>query len=161
MQLITEEYRDLNKKLHEEREDYGASSARWAPQIRDLCEHLETKDVLDYGCGKCKLAFNLPFTINNYDPCIDEFNYEPDPADIVVCTDVLEHIEPDCIDDVISHLLVLTKKCLFLNVATRPAAKTLADGRNAHLIVQSANWWIGGLIKLFNVVNINVLEGQL
>jgi len=30
----------------------------------------------------------------------------------------------------------------FLVIATRPAAKKLADGRNAHLIVEPASWWL-------------------
>jgi 2-polyprenyl-3-methyl-5-hydroxy-6-metoxy-1,4-benzoquinol methylase len=65
----------------------------------------------------------------------------PEPHDIVACTDVLEHIEPDCLDDVLKDIRRCTKKVAFLLIATRPAIKVLADGRNAHLIQQPYTWW--------------------
>jgi hypothetical protein len=61
---------------------------------------------------------------------------------MVVCTDVLEHIEPEHLDAVLRHVCSLAKKAVFLQIATRPAKKCLPDGRNAHLTVQSAEWWL-------------------
>ena len=61
---------------------------------------------------------------------------------MVTCTDVLEHIEPKYIDNVLLHLFLLSDRIIFLNINTREANKTLPDGRNAHLIVQKGDWWI-------------------
>jgi hypothetical protein len=36
----------------------------------------------------------------------------------------------------------LTRKVLFLSVHTGSAAKTLSDGRNAHLIQRPPEWWL-------------------
>jgi hypothetical protein len=36
-------------------------------------------------------------------------------------------------------------------IATRPAKKHLPDGRNAHLIVQDSDWWLGQLEKRWTV----------
>ncbi len=152
MQTISDEYRELNRQLHNDNPHYGASAVRHVSLIMQLAHRLDTQDILDYGCGKSTLARNMPFDIKQYDPAILKFADQPQPADIVVCTDVLEHIEPDHIDNVLLHLQQLTKKAGFFTVATRPAKKTLADGRNAHLIIQPANWWLNKLIPLFDIV---------
>jgi hypothetical protein len=36
-------------------------------------------------------------------------------------------------------------------IATGPAAKTMPDGRNAHLIQEGAEWWISRLFARFKV----------
>lgn len=150
--LITEEYRKLNERLHETNKHYGTSGHKWATQVQNLCKMVGSTDVLDYGCGKSTLAQNLPFAINQYDPAIEKYSTPPNPADIVVCTDVLEHIEPDCIKDVLTDICRLTKQLTFLCIANRPAKKTLEDGRNAHLIQENEMWWLGHILPLFHLL---------
>jgi 2-polyprenyl-3-methyl-5-hydroxy-6-metoxy-1,4-benzoquinol methylase len=156
--LISEEYRSLNSKLHQDRKDYGVQGKMYAPQIRQLAESLQTTDVLDYGCGKGTLAANLPFPIHQYDPAVAEHDTEPMPADLVVCTDVLEHIEPECLADVLNDLKRVTRHVLFCTVATRPAKKKLADGRNAHLIIETIEWWLPRLMERFTLRNVNAQD---
>lgn len=152
MKTITEEYIKLNKQLHEQRSSYGTSSGKWVSLVQQLCVKYNTTSVLDYGCGKGLLQKNLPFEILQYDPAIEEHSARPTPRDIVVCTDVLEHIEPECLDAVLDDLKNLTNKVALLNVATRKAVKTLPDGRNAHLIVQPKSWWLPKIEERFNVI---------
>lgn len=149
---ITEDYRKLNEKLHETNKHYGAGGHKWASQIQGLAKMVGTTDILDYGCGKSTLAQNLPFSIKQYDPCIPKYSNLPEPADMVVCTDVLEHIEPECIDDVLRHICQLTKSMAFLVIANRPAKKTLEDGRNAHLIQENEMWWLSKYLPLFHLL---------
>jgi 2-polyprenyl-3-methyl-5-hydroxy-6-metoxy-1,4-benzoquinol methylase len=150
---ITNEYRDANKRLHEINPKYGSSSAKWAPKVLELVRSTGSSSVLDYGCGKGNLASALPdLDVREYDPAIAGKDAEPAPADLVVCTDVLEHIEPDCLDDVLAHIRSVTVKAAFLNIATRPAVKTLPDGRNTHLIIQPQDWWRSRVEKFFEVV---------
>ena len=160
MEFITPEYLEQNKALHKTRKDFGASSAHWVTTVKELCERLDTIDVLDYGCGKGKLAANLPFHIHQYDPAIVKHSKEPKPADIVVCTDVMEHIEPECLISVLKHLKSLTKKACFFAIATRPAKKHLPDGRNAHLIIQNANWWTVILSEYFDIQMMQNKQGE-
>lgn len=164
--LITDNYRELNRQLHETNESYGMSGQRYADLVMALAAGMKTKKILDYGAGKCTLSKACPmFSFTNYDPCVPGLEELPEPHDLVVCTDVLEHIEPDCLQDVLKHLSEVTKKILFVQVATRPASKTLADGRNTHLIVKKPIWWVnvmsgfGGVDLGLEILNMNVTEG--
>lgn len=149
--LITEDYRKLNAEKHETSKTYGTSGHRWAQTIKEMTEVFRARTILDYGCGKGSLNTKLmenadiehpPYVVLEYDPAIPEKATLPGRCDLVVCTDVLEHIEPECLDEVLDHLRALTGKAAFLTVATGPAMKTLPDGRNAHLIQEGPKWWL-------------------
>lgn len=160
MQTITEDYRELNRKLHLSNEFYGVSGKRYAVPIKTLSDALNTKDILDYGCGKRTLESALGFKIKNYDPCIEGFDEIPEAANIVACTDVLEHIEPDHLDDLLDDLKRVTKQIGYFVIATRPAMKFLEDGRNAHLIQKDINWWIPKLESRFDIGDIKEGNGE-
>lgn len=145
--LITDSYKELNRLLHDVSPEYGTSGKRYAKFVQKMVEEYETADILDYGCGKRTMETALGFPISNYDPCIPGLDQKPDPHDIVACTDVLEHIEPDCLDEVLADIRRCTRKAAFLLIATRPAHKVLADGRNAHLIQQPRGWWEASLLE--------------
>lgn len=157
--LYTAEYADLQSRFHLERPDYGVSGSRYADQILQMAKRLGTRDLLDYGCGKCTLQKAIPFPIRNYDPFIPEHATRPEPAAFVICTDVMEHIEPMFVDDVLLDIANLTKAATFFQIATRPAAKVLPDGRNAHLIQEPMNWWLMRLITYFEIKSAMVMDG--
>jgi hypothetical protein len=159
--MISDDYKELNAKLHASNAHYGTSGAKYAQQVHALAMSLQTEDILDYGCGKSTLANNLPFKIKQYDPAIPKYAALPIPADLLVCTDVLEHIEPEMLDTVLSHLAEMTKRKGFLVIANRPARKTLEDGRNAHLIIEPPLYWLTKLYDYFNVVGFQDLKGEM
>lgn len=160
MTLITDSYRDLNRQLHERVAGFGAGGRRWEPNVRDISRSLDTADILDYGCGKGTLAAVCrDLNIRNYDPAVPAFAAEPEPADIVVCTDVLEHIEPDHVSDVLAHIARLTRKMALLVVYTKEATKCLPDGRNAHLSIHDGLWWFRETHKHLEVIKTNVRAG--
>jgi hypothetical protein len=148
--VITPEYKALNEQMHREREGYGVQGRFYAAQIR-LLARVVSRDILDYGCGKRLLEAGLSFPIRNYDPGIPGLDARPDPADVVVCLDVLEHIEPELLDDVLADLARVTRRAGYFTVSVIPAKKTLPDGRNAHLIVQPREWWEDRLSRLFRI----------
>lgn len=149
--MISEAYREQNRLLHVANQEYGSHGNRWAPMVQEICMTLITQDVLDYGCGKGTLAHSLPFGIQQYDPVIERFAKPPKPADVVVCTDVLEHVEPEHLDAVLDDLQRLTRKICLITIATRPAVKTLPDGRNTHLIVEPLAWWLPKILARFTL----------
>lgn len=155
--LISSDYASQNAKLHETNPHYGAWSHRWADYVLDLMRVLEAATIVDYGCGKATLARAMaqagnvpaPLTLTSYDPAIPKYAQAPEPADLVVCTDVLEHIEPDCLGDVLADIRRCTVKAAFVVIATRPSSSFLPDGRNAHLIQKGAQWWLPRLRRNF------------
>lgn len=146
---ITPEYLEKQKWLHSRPKGYGGGGAKWADAVVKMALLYQCNTILDYGCGQGKLAEavnermleNVTFT--EYDPAIEGKDKILKYAtfDLVTCTDVLEHIEPDRLAVVIDHLFKLTKKLLFLVIATRPSNKYFSDGRNVHLTIQPENWW--------------------
>jgi len=139
---LSKAYRKLNTRLHERAPHYGCSGQLHAARIRTLMMEFETSDVLDYGCGKRTLESALGIAIHNFDPCIPALARPPQPADIVACIEVLEHIEPDYLAPLLTDLRRLTRHVLFATIAVVPSTKLLDDGRNAHLIVEPEDWWL-------------------
>lgn len=151
---ITPEYRESQRKLHQRPKGYGGSGDKWADAVADICHSFGCESLLDYGCGQGTLAkallqkSDLLIDIHEYDPAVDGKTTIEKYAtfDLVVCTDVLEHIEPDRLAVVIDHIFRLSKKLVFLVIATRPSNKFFPDGRNVHLIIQPDNWWLERLL---------------
>lgn len=158
--LISDSYREQQRKLHEARPDYGVVSVAYAPLVSEICNRLQIQHLLDYGAGKCRLFKALrvdhKMRLQAYDPGIEELSSPPVPAEMVACIDVLEHIEPENLDAVLDDLQRLTESVLLVTIHTGPAAKTLDDGRNAHLIQQPMEWWLPKLWERFDLHTVQV-----
>ena len=157
---ISQEYLDLNRDLHERDSSYGTSGRHYAPIILSTARNYGAVDVLDWACGKGTLAPILRangLETFEYDPAIPGKDAAPKPADLVYAGDVMEHIEREYIGAVLDNLRDLTKKAILLTVATRPALKTLADGRNAHLIVEPLEWWLPLLRERFDMAELKAV----
>lgn len=142
--LITPSYIQEQHKLHEN-PGYGAGSHRYAALLADIMRTEGCNNILDYGAGKGTLARDMlkkGIGVAEYDPGVPGKDQGPSPADLVVCIDVMEHIEPFCLDAVIKDLARLTLKLLFVDVATKfDKHRWLSDGRNSHQIVSDGSWW--------------------
>lgn len=155
--LITPEYLREQQLLHAAPRGYGAKGSRWleAVTVVGLANCCET--ILDYGAGQASLERALaatgwhPDDVTSYDPAVAHLAALPGPADLVVCTDVLEHVEPACVDAVIDHLAILTEKVLFAVISTVATAKTLSDGRQAHVSLHDREWWRAALAQRFDL----------
>lgn len=156
LMLITEDYRKQQELLHEN-DDYGVASVSYAPIVSAFIDKLGITEILDYGAGKGRLAKNLrvnsPVSIHHYDPAIPKWSDDPDSAQMVCCIDVLEHVEPELIDDVLDHLQSLVEFYGLFTVHTGPAVKTLPDGRNAHLIQEPPIWWLQRIMVRFELMH--------
>lgn len=157
--LISDRYRDLQKQLHDTTV-YGTASAQYAPMVAKIIDQNSVSALLDYGAGSRLTLIKTiseqrlvkrKFDYRAYEPAIEMYAKAPEPAEMVACIDVLEHIEPDCLDDVLNDLKRLTLKIGFFTVSCEPAAKTLADGRNAHLIQEPPEWWLPRITDRFTL----------
>ena len=158
METISKEYLLMQKELHLD-SNYGSASVYFAPIVSQILNAYQGKSLCDYGAGKKRLAEalkelnNLPELYFPYDPAFPEYG-EPKKADLICCIDVLEHIEPDFIDNVIAELSSITTKLCVCTVNRAPAKKILPDGRNAHLIQESTSWWLEKFVKHFEVIQV-------
>ena len=143
--------------LHEASPDYGSGSGlKYEKFIREVMKRTGSKSVLDYGCGKGTLREALGDFVANYDPAVERWADDPGPADLVVCTDVLEHVEPEYLLEVLDHIKALAKRAVFLVISCRPARRQLPDGRNAHLTVEPPEWWEAHIRGRFKVLSKHV-----
>jgi len=158
MKTITDEYIKLQQDLHQN-PNYGIASTHFAPVVSELIKQWNIQSLSDYGAGKKRLEESLikldclPKIYYPYDPAFPEYG-PPKKAELICCIDVLEHIEPELIDNVINELRNLTTNFGFFTVHQGPAVKILKDGRNAHLIQKPTSWWLEKLIKHFEVLEL-------
>lgn len=158
--LISDEYRRMQEKLHEN-PNYGVASVQYAPLVAQVLDTVGASELLDYGAGKGRLGLTLrehikrPLKIHHYDPAIPQWSATPAPCAFVACIDVLEHIEPAVLDNVLDDLRRVTAGVGVFTVHTGPAAKVLPDGRNAHLIQKPADWWLPRFMERFDLVTFN------
>jgi len=151
MKTISEEYARQLSQLHDEKASFG--DAKGLKTIEKWLKEYKPQSVIDYGCGKGGVVLALRENYDKintigYDPGMPGFDNKPDGTfDMLISTDVLEHIEPVFLDAVLKEIHGYFDKCAFLIIATSPAKKFLPDGRNAHLIVETPGWWKDRLEK--------------
>jgi len=153
--LISEEYREQQAQMHAAPRGYGgANTDGYGAVCMRVIEQHAPVSVLDYGAGKGHLGeylFSHGFKgfYRPYDPAIPYWSDTPQPSDLVCCFDVLEHIEPEYLDNVLADLqrVIVQRGCI--SVHHRLAKKSLPDGRNAHLIIEPPEWWHDKLARCF------------
>lgn len=150
--LYSPEYIETQRVLHAAPRGYGGKGDKWAPVVVEIAHAFDAISVLDYGCGQGRLTEAVrslapELSCRDYDPAVSGKDGRPSFADLVTCTDVLEHVEPERLVSVLAHLRQLARKAVFVVIATRPSGKTLTDGRNAHLILEDASWWKARVIE--------------
>lgn len=159
--LITEEYRQTQKELHKN-PDYGKASEAYAPLVARMIDKFEIDELLDYGAGKLRLLktiadnrlVNRKFRYIPYEPADDRYSDRPMPCEMVTCIDVLEHVEPDLLENVLDDLKRITGRVGFFTIHTGPAVKVLPDGRNAHLTQEGMSFWLPKLAERFDIQTI-------
>ena len=161
---------DTYKEMHKQQGLFkGISLIPFIHVIKDLIISNKCKTLFDYGCGK-GLPYTKDFKLTDadnkckdfdkpvqdmwnikefflYDPAYSEHDKLPNKKyDIVLCTDVLEHIPESDLDWVIREVLRFSNKVAFINVCSQEARKTFLTGkhkgRNVHVSVFSNDWWI-------------------
>jgi hypothetical protein len=143
--------------MHAETPSYGTTGIGVARSVIPYLRIAKFRTVLDYGCGKGRLAEYMSDSghfeaADGYDPAIPGFSEIRRPRyDAAVNVDMLEHIPEHDIDDVIAHISSLSSHAFFV-IDTRLAKAILPDGRNAHLTVKPAGWWREKLERHYSVI---------
>jgi hypothetical protein len=150
--MISKEYKKILTDIHAS-SPFGKRS-KMPRHSEEFINKINPNSILDFGCGKGRLVEKLKEDypeklILGYDPGNPEFDKSLDDiqVDLLMSTDVLEHIEPAYIDQTLAYL---SKKSRFIYhlIALSPAKLILPDGRNAHLILESKEWWRSKFVRL-------------
>lgn len=149
--IISNEYAEQLKKLHENK-SFGVG-AKIPGEVVECIEKYSVTSLLDFGCGKGltleAVKNQYPNIVcHGYDPAREGYTSMPDSVDLIYSSDVLEHIEPHLLDQTLNELHKKANKVMYHLIACHPAKKALPDGRNAHLIIESPDWWRSKLQSL-------------
>jgi hypothetical protein len=148
-------YLEQAKQYHKDDNKWqGIALKKFIPDINQIIKDKGIETILDYGCGKAKYHPE-EWNATKYDPAVPEYQNKPtDKFDLVISTDVLEHIPVDNLKDAIDEIFNYSKKWVFISVCCRKAIAILPNGYNAHATIESAKWWK----ELFKPYNNYTLE---
>jgi hypothetical protein len=151
MTLFTPQHIASQKQVHEECPAYGSASLVFAPMVSELINANEVRTLLDYGSGLGQVPANLELNhqvdVQLYDPAIDTFADQAKPAEMVICLDVLDVVEPDCVDAVLDHLRQLTLKMAFFSINTAAPEGAVHPSTG----YQNVEWWLPKLMQRFEL----------
>lgn len=150
--MISDNYKKILTEIHDT-SPFGKRS-KVPKHLAEFINQVKPTSILDFGCGKGKLVERLKedypdISITGYDPGNRNFSESLDGrrADMIISTDVLEHVEPEHIDLTLGYLSHRSRYIYHL-IALSPAKLILSDGRNAHLIQESPEWWRNKFLNL-------------
>lgn len=142
-----QQYKDIYANV------YGNSSFVYFDYVADLVKKRNPRSILDYGCGwsdlVCYFWNDGKRVVDRFDPAIPRFKeVSRSHYDLILCTDVLEHIGIADIDRLFSEMSALGKHVFFV-ISTQLAQTILPDGRNAHITILSDKEWMGWIQDYF------------
>ena len=150
--MISDSYKNQLEQING-KENFGKRKS--LPKfLEDAIQKYNPQSILDFGCGVGSLINTLQITypkkiIKGYDPGNKDFadTFDNQQFDMVISTDVLEHVEPQYLDETLKFLKTKSNRFYHL-IALAPSRVTLPDGRNAHLILETADWWKSKFVNL-------------
>jgi hypothetical protein len=144
-QIATPEYRS-KLQAHHAQHSWGKAGASHAQTVLAFADLLGANSIIDYGCGRATLAPALSHVdrlqFQEFDPGVPGKEALPEPADLVVCTDVMEHVEESRVLAVLRHIRALSTRGAFFTIALGLSKHVFADGQNVHITIRPTGWWL-------------------
>lgn len=142
---LIEQYR----ALHAQGKFMGLSVMKFADDLASMIKGTGFETCLDFGAGgghqylpPHSLDKKLGLDVTCYDPAVPGMDVLPrGQFDLVICSDVLEHIPEDELPDFIKTVFSKASRLVFFTVCCREAKKSLPDGRNVHVTIKPLEWW--------------------
>lgn len=136
-----------------------------APFILPHVEAFKPRSVVDYGSGKGRISdliLNLYGSVKRtaaYDPAVPGRDTKPEPCDLLISIDMLEHVPEDELDDVLSDMKRLAPHAVLI-IGVTPATTILPNGENAHATVKPASWWRSKIIEHYGHASAIPIQGR-
>lgn len=112
--------------------DVGCGTGRAAQKLRDagmeVCGLDIAKNCLDSGVL-------IPLIVTT------AWDKRLPLVDWVYCTDVMEHIPPDRVEETLDNLRRITIKGAYFQIATKPDSYGARIGETLHLTLHEPSWW--------------------
>lgn len=149
--------------LYKIKKNYGKTSIKLYDMLKKIINDLNISSVLDYGCGKSKLLDlikkNSKIKIFKYDPAIKKYStLTKNKTDLVICTDVLQHVPLYDLDRVLKEIKSKGIYILFYIKCTNHKTK-LSNGTYANCTVYDKKWWLEKLSTYFyNIKEIKISD---
>jgi hypothetical protein len=145
-------YKEAYSEMHQNEKYFpGFSISKHLTRIAELIAQRQPSRIMDYGSGKGfqylvrrvheRWGGMLPYC---YDVGVRQLSTKPEGRfEFIICTDVMEHIEEEDLNDVISDILLsAAQTCTaFFSISLVPARKEFPDGRNLHVTIKPKEWW--------------------
>ena len=158
--ITNKNYVEQYKLLNDKNKLYYESNLSIFNMVNEISlfiDYLKPKNILDYGCGNGVLLKLLRYkypeiNIDGYDPAIKEFSVIPqNHYDMIINTDVLEHIPKSDIGDVVNHIKSLSNNVFFC-LHHGKAWTILPNGENAHTTIEPKEWYHNLMKKYFDII---------
>lgn len=161
--MFSAEYEALLRRQHAETKWGGDQKFRHMDELLPLLRSVDARTILDYGAGRESLANHvlrdeLPYKVYSYDPGTGKLGTHV--VDVVVCCDVLEHVEPHCLEGAIEELARLAHGAMYLVIALRQAKALMVDGSPQHLIVETSDFWLAQFRHCRRLKVLSLVEGK-
>ena len=165
---ISPEYLKTQKEMHiglHRNMQYGSIAHILYPIIENFIVRINPKTIFDYGCGKQYLKKpieKMGIEYTGYDPAIKKYSTFDlsKKHDLVICIDVMEHVEVEYQDIVLNDISKLASAFVVFTISPTPAKKVLSDGRNAHICQAGPSYWLPKICKYFEPIQMaNCVEG--
>lgn len=159
---------------------HNAPGEKCVYQAIDTLGMVPGDTVIDFGCGTGRPALALQdagMVVTAVDFASNCMDGEPRakvaffnaclwdmPASLRAkwgfCTDVMEHIPSERVDDVLQSIREATIHGAFFQIATRPDRMGRLIGEPLHLTVRDADWWRDKLKQHWSSAQVNAAQGS-
>jgi len=139
-------------------------------RLVNLFDVNQNSKCIDLGCGRASLSkyfsnytgidvseYIISNNLNNrqglfYHKSLDDLYDLTDNYDVAICSDVMEHIPENEIDNTLKSISSLKVQHYYFAISTRKSVLLDSNGNNLHLSVLPADQWRHYLSKYFKIL---------
>lgn len=162
MKLISENHRDTRKTFYESPFVFSNIAEQFSPIVSEIINNNQFTSILEYGAHNTNLVTSLStnheIKLRCYDPAIPQFLRRPEAAEMTVCMDFIEKVEPEFLDNTLIDIASLTEQLALFVIQCGPANHPFSDGRDINLTQEPLSWWLSKLLDRFELDHLLKLE---